>query len=460
MKLVEEGRLSLTNSAFDVLQYPTPMYPGSTNDPRLGRITVEHLLNHTAGWDVYYARNPNGGSPFDPAAWFRKPALDLGLQSPLTTSNLVEWIMGLPLQFSPGTDYEYSNVGYLVLGRVIEKITDQPYQEYARDVLKTIGVIRTRVTADTAETLYRGQVMNYDYPRALGNPVVASWGQEVPPNDDPMPYSVRFSMQDSMGGWITSPIEYLRFVTAIDGRPVPPDILSAATINLMVTATAQSVSGGESYGMGWKINSPGPGDYSHGGSDAGTRSKMFRLANGITVMYVVNFNPRLDGSFESFMDTVVTGALGSITAWPTNDFFATTLSYDAWRDRHFSAAELADSAISGDHANPDGDDAVNVLEYATGSDPKLSDNNHAPTGSFVTVEGQSYFALTFRRLLLGYELNYVVEASNDLLAWSPLTEPVGSPQLNPDGTHTVTIRDTAPANTTSHRYLRLRVSRQ
>ena len=48
-------------------------------------------------------------------------------------------------------------------------------------------------------------------------------------------------------------------------------------------------------------------------------------------------------------------------------------------------------------------------------------------------------------------MNYVVEASDDLSSWSPLTELVGSPQLNPDGTQTVTIRDSAPANTTSRR---------
>ena len=175
-------------------------------------------------------------------------------------------------------------------------------------------------------------------------------------------------------------------------------------------------------------------------------------------MFVVNLNPFPVDTANTFPDTL--DAIATITSWPTNDFFPATLSYDAWRDRHFTAVELADPAISGDHANPDGDDSVNLLEYATGSDPKTADSNHAPTGSFVTVEGQSYFALTFRRLLLGYELNYVVEASEDLATWSPLTEPVGAPQLNPDGTHTVTIRDSAPANATNQRYLRLRVSRQ
>ena len=368
--------------------------------------------------------------------------------------------MGLPLQFSPETGFEYSNVGYLVAGRLIEKVTGMTYEEYVRSMMKPIGVTRIRVTADSLETLHPGQVVNYDYSRATENAYFASVGWEIPPGDTTVVYAVRLSIRDAAAAMIASPIDYLRFVTAIDGRPVPPDMLSASTINQIFTPSAPSVSAGEPYGLGWWINDPGPGDYEHGGRQIGCRSKVFRLANGITFMYVVNFLPHQSASFEGDMDTVVTGSLGSITAWPTNDFFSTALSYDVWRDRYFTAAELTDPTISGDHANPDGDDSVNLLEYATGTDPKTADDNHAPTGSFVTVTGQTYFALTFRRLLLGYELNYVVEASEDLATWFPLTESVGAPQLNADGTQAVTIRDSAPANTTSQRYLRLRVTRQ
>ena len=169
----------------------------------------------------------------------------------------------------------------------------------------------------------------------------------------------------------------------------------------------------------------------------------------------VDFAPLGETTFPDSLD-----AISSITAWPTNDLFATTLSYDAWREKHFTGAELADASVSGDGADPDGDGLINLLEYASGSDPKVANAGGQPTGSFVTVEGQRYFALTFRRLMLGYELNYIVEASNDLATWSPVTEPVGPPRLNDDGTLTVTIRDTAPVNTASQRFLRLRVSRQ
>jgi hypothetical protein len=62
---------------------------------------------------------------------------------------------------------------------------------------------------------------------------------------------------------------------------------------------------------------------------------------------------------------------------------------------------------------------VNLLEYAFGYDPKAANSGGEPTVSLVTVEDQRYPALTFRRLPLGYELDYAVEASPDLGTWSP-----------------------------------------
>ena len=179
-----------------------------------------------------------------------------------------------------------------------------------------------------------------------------------------------------------------------------------------------------------------------------------RLGNGISYFYVFHFAPILDdASYQETLDTIQT-AINTTKGWPTNDFFATTLSYDAWRSQHFTATERADPAISGEGENPDGDGLVNLLEYATGSNPRTADSDHAPTGSLVNLEGQPYFALTFRRLILGYELGYTVEASDDLLTWSPLTDPVGSPQLNSDGTQTVTTRDRLPIARQSQRFLR------
>ena len=168
----------------------------------------------------------------------------------------------------------------------------------------------------------------------------------------------------------------------------------------------------------------------------------------------------MDDAFDQSVWDTLPGPIAAITTWPANDLFPTTLSYDAWREQHCTTAELDEPDVSGDDVDPDGDRLPNLLEYASGFDPKVANAGGQPTGSFVTVEGQRYFALTFRRLMLGYELNYIVEASNDLATWSPVSEPVGQPRLNDDGTLTVTIRDQAPVSATAQRFLRLRVSRQ
>ena len=148
--------------------------------------------------------------------------------------------------------------------------------------------------------------------------------------------------------------------------------------------------------------------------------------------------------------------------WPTNDLFGTTLSYDAWRENHFAVSERGDVSISGDTADPDGDGVPNLLEYAFGTDPRSATSHVQPTGSLVSAEGRPYFALTFRRLILGYEVNYDAEVSNDLTTWSTLpgTNLVGEPLFNSDGTKTVTVRDSDPVAATTQRFLRLRVSRQ
>src|SRR5258708_10735597 len=66
LKLVEQGRLNLDQSAFAVLNYSPPTYPTASVDPRLSAITIRHLLNHTAGWNRDTAVTPVGGTGFDP----------------------------------------------------------------------------------------------------------------------------------------------------------------------------------------------------------------------------------------------------------------------------------------------------------------------------------------------------------------------------------------------------------
>lgn len=251
-------------------------------------------------------------------------------------------------------------------------------------------------------------------------------------------------------------MDYARFITTIDSNPNPSDLLFANALETMLTPTPTSRSDGDPYGMSWHIDESN-GEISHSGSTLAATANVVRRRDGVT--FVVICNTSGDGLFDSLQPTLKS-ALSNITSWPLHDLFPATLSYPAWKARHFTTAEQADPAISGDEANPDGDHLVNLLEYAFGYDPKAAIADGEPTGSLVTVDDQRYLALTFRRLALGHALDYAVDASTDLETGSPVTEPAGAALLNDDGTLSVTIRDVLPVSATAQRLVRLRVSRQ
>ena len=57
-------------------------------------------------------------------------------------------MLGNPLDFAPGERYAYSNYGYCLPGRVIEKRSGQPYEKYVKtNVLAPIGVAAMRIGA-------------------------------------------------------------------------------------------------------------------------------------------------------------------------------------------------------------------------------------------------------------------------------------------------------------------------
>lgn len=136
-KLAADGKLALGDRVFDMGQagggllslepFPRP------GDPALGQITVEHLLRHRAGWDRDIA----------PDWVFREIAIaaEMSVRSPPGRENMVRYILGQPLQFRPGTRRAYSNIGYLVLGLIVEKVSGQDYLSYVREnIFAPLGV--------------------------------------------------------------------------------------------------------------------------------------------------------------------------------------------------------------------------------------------------------------------------------------------------------------------------------
>lgn len=61
-------------------------------------------------------------------------------------------MMGRQLDFTPGTEHAYLNLGYCILGRIVEKVSGQPYESYVRaKVRPPSGIGRMRVGGSLLE---------------------------------------------------------------------------------------------------------------------------------------------------------------------------------------------------------------------------------------------------------------------------------------------------------------------
>ncbi len=120
MQLAEQNRLSLDDSIHRHVFGLPLAWRG---------VRVRHLLNHT------------GGIPGFERHWHLQ-----GLkEEALTPDSFIRLVDDEPLEFAPGTDWKYSNIGYTLLGLAIERVTNAPYaQALETRILQPLGLRETR----------------------------------------------------------------------------------------------------------------------------------------------------------------------------------------------------------------------------------------------------------------------------------------------------------------------------
>lgn len=133
-ELVKAKKLSLDLKVFPWLGYDQAALPDQKIDARLNTITVQHLLEHKGGWDLVAAK-------FDPVFRMRDIARRLGLHVAPSRLDIARFMIGEPLQVNPGTQYHYSNFGYLMLGTVAEKAAGMNYIDVVKQrVVGPLGI--------------------------------------------------------------------------------------------------------------------------------------------------------------------------------------------------------------------------------------------------------------------------------------------------------------------------------
>ena len=153
MKLCDEGLLTLDRKVFGpegILNQFTEI-----KDKRATNITVRHLLNHTSGFS-----RRMGDPMFRTADVMRWQELD----STPTADEVIAFQLGLRLRCAPGGTAQYSNVGYLVLSRIIEQVSGMSYEEYLqKHVLWPAGCYDMHIASNYYEEREPNEVKYYGH---------------------------------------------------------------------------------------------------------------------------------------------------------------------------------------------------------------------------------------------------------------------------------------------------------
>jgi CubicO group peptidase (beta-lactamase class C family) len=268
LKLVEEGRLRLDERVFELLgQVHAP--PDLQFDERLRQVTVRMLLEHEGGWD---RSKPHG----DPITFQQRAAKELRLKPPVSADDLIHYVIGLPLDFDPGTQQRYSNFGFMTLGAVIEHLSGERYAKFVEQaVLHPMGIETIQMTPEQ-EPDHEATYLPDEARRYLaGTQRVLPAGHRGPTG--------------AAGGWCGSAVALAKFLTAVDGTRTGKPFLDEAMMRQMLAAPKEPLSirqNGSWFGLGWDSVHPmrdwpyNPSGAAQGGKGSDNAVELDALAYG------------------------------------------------------------------------------------------------------------------------------------------------------------------------------------
>ncbi len=213
------------------------------------KVTLSHLLNHTSGI-------PNYTSFPDFAAF---------TTSTKTPEQQIDFFRNKPLNFQPGSNFEYNNSGYVLLGYLIEKISGQSYQDFVvNNIFKPLEMNDSGYDSHSEIILHRaaGYMVSHNRVR----------------NADYLDMSIPYSA----GSLYSTTQDLLRWEQGLfEGK-----ILSAESLKKMMEPFKND------YGFGVRIYFlNGHKAISHAGGTSGFNTKLIYLPDDkLTVIVLANLN--------------------------------------------------------------------------------------------------------------------------------------------------------------------------
>jgi D-alanyl-D-alanine carboxypeptidase len=255
LQLVQQGKLSLDKPiATWWADYP--------NHDLAARVTIRELLNHTGGTGDIFT-----------------PEYEAHRQDMRTLADYVALFGKRAVAFEPGTRMDYSNYGFILLGRIIELVANEPYQTYVREhVYLPAGMLHTdsRPEADQVP----GRAIGY-----------TQGPSGLVPNTATMPWS-----GTSAGGGYSTVHDLFLFAEALQsGKLLSQELLSQATHSSPLRPD---------YGLGFYVLPEG--GYGHGGGAPGINGELHILPRtGYILVALANRDPRMATNMVDFISSIL-----------------------------------------------------------------------------------------------------------------------------------------------------------
>ena len=304
MKLVENSKISLDSKVFGKYGILNDERFLQIKDKRLTKITVRHLLNHSGGWTQRY-----GDLAFLPQV----VAKANGESLPVNIDSYIKFVTTHNVHFEPGSRSSYSNLGYVILSKVISQVTGVTYEEFVKkEVLEPAGIDDMQLGKSFLEDALPNEVTYYQ--PEDGKPVESFDGsgrmelKTYGAND--------IHLLGSAGGWLASAIDLMKLIDVIDGNPKVADILKPESIREMTKVDPKGLDP-----LGWRSTNEN-GEWWRTGTLPGTSALVKRQSNGFSWVILSNTSNYKGPHLALEMDRTMSRILTEANQWPDYDLFS------------------------------------------------------------------------------------------------------------------------------------------
>jgi CubicO group peptidase (beta-lactamase class C family) len=239
----------------------------------------------------------------------------MGVKPPVDTKTIVRFALDKRLHYTPGKGRAYSNLGYSILGLVIEKVSGMSYDEYCKkEVLEPLGIYDMTIAGNLSSEKAPFEVSYYEPSDVVLKPSIYGTGELVSPtyggND--------IRALGGAGAWLATAPDLMRLLLAVDGFKTRQDILGDESIRFMTDNDNGFAP------VGWKATIF-DGTWWRTGSFPGSAGMMKRQSDGISWVVLFNSSAWNGPEIYSYINNMMYRVVGQIKPWPDLDLFTYSL---------------------------------------------------------------------------------------------------------------------------------------